>query len=106
MEKPCQLRIALGLLVTVSVEPTVENVAVPETTAGPVGLAYANSAAKQEATASEMSLRSSAAGARRDLFFTAFPCHWRAAILFARQTYCASGLDSAPYRTKMHLIQA
>src|SRR4030095_3872744 len=57
MEKPRQLMIALGLLVTVSVLPTVLKEALPAATEGPVGFAWANSAAKHDATANEISLR-------------------------------------------------
>src|SRR5262245_14529855 len=46
--------IALGLLVTVSVLPTLLNAALPETTAGPVGLARP-SAAKHDATSAHNS---------------------------------------------------
>src|SRR6185369_11157377 len=46
--------IALGLLVTVSVLPALLNAALPETTAGPVGLARP-SAAKHEATSAHNS---------------------------------------------------
>jgi hypothetical protein len=37
IEKPCQLMIAFALLVMLSALPCVANVALPETTAGPVG---------------------------------------------------------------------
>src|SRR5258706_8967036 len=62
IEKPCQLMIELGVLVTVRVLPTVLNDALPETTAGPVGLARP-SVAKQEATRAHKSFTR---GARRN----------------------------------------
>ena len=50
IENPCQLMIVPGTLVIVSALPSVLNVALPDTTVGPVGFAFA-AAVKQEATA-------------------------------------------------------
>ena len=41
MEKPCQLIMVLGALVTVRVVPLVTNIALPFITVGPMGLAHA-----------------------------------------------------------------
>src|SRR3990167_11055406 len=51
MEKPCQLMMVPGVLVTVSAPVCCENAALPTTTCGPVGNANAAGAAKHAATA-------------------------------------------------------
>src|SRR5262245_4761675 len=61
--------IAFGLLVTVSVLPTLLNEALPETIDGPVGFAIANSATKHDATASGSNLRFGLPRRRKCIFF-------------------------------------
>jgi len=53
IEKPCQLMIAFALFVTLSALPCAANVAPPETTVGPVGLALACSTDRAKAAATE-----------------------------------------------------
>jgi len=86
IEKPCQLMMAFGLLVTVSVLPTLLKEADPETTEGPVGLAYA-SAAKQDATSAHKSLTR---GARRNgNALMQAPCQKQSGLSYIGTVYAA-----------------
>ena len=65
IEKPCQLMMAFGLLVTFSVLPLVAKLAVPLTTAGPTGLAKAAEPKAEAISAAPRSRRGRSSGRGR-----------------------------------------